>query len=156
MDAIMYSWYFPKSTGGKKSHKHEWQTAVVWLTVEGDGNQLTNYKIAKVSVSTPSGYVASTANLRPDHQVVQYQQSGLSLIGPDTPESKSLPVLSDSANTFYSPLVAWEAFTKKAKQALNDKQVLGGYSAPFSDAPAKDASKTQFQDHLKAAWEVKA
>lgn len=151
LDGIMYCWYFPKSTGGKKSHKHEWQIAIVWLNVEGTGDQLTNYKVAKVSVSTPGGYVTNMANVRPDHQVIQYQHSGLLLKGTDTPEGKSLPVLRDTNNSFYSPLVSWEAFTSSAKKALNDKQVLGGYSAPFSDGPARDSPMSQFQDHLNAA-----
>lgn len=147
LDAIMYSWYFPRSTGGnKKSHKHEWQIAVIWLQVQNKGESLTDYTVAKVSLSTPAGYVATTANLQPDgHQVVQYQNSGLSLQG------------TRNDGSFYSPVVAWEAFTLKAQQALSDSQVLGGYSAPFSNGPAKsEASRTQFQDHLHAAFEAKS
>jgi len=144
----MYAWYFPKSTGDKKSHKHDWQIVVLWLmrTQTANPDPLASYAVADVSVSTPRGYktgVSPRLSHGSDPLGIFYVQSGL-----------DADHIHNEATAFNSSLVPWEAFTPQAQHALNDKQALGGYSAPFSDAPAKSGrSKTQFQDHLKAAWD---
>ena len=145
MSAIMYAWYFVDS----EPHSSEWQVVVKWLQPMKTGNPppLDNYQPVHIMTSTSTGYKDDRDPMHPaEGQAIYRVKSGLS-------SRKPQDVLMETAMVG-DDLVSWETFTNQARDAVNNKDAFGGNSAPFSDAPAKnDTTKTQFQDHLKAAWE---
>jgi len=145
MSAIMYAWYFD----GPKPYPPQWQVVVKWLQPMKTGNPppLDNYQPVHIMTSTYTGYKDDRDPMHSKESQTIYRVSGgLSSLSPQNG-------LMDSSMVD-NGLVSWETFTIQARDAVNNKDAFGGNSAPFSDAPAKnDTTKTQFQDHLKAAWE---
>jgi len=150
MDAIMYSWYFPRLTGIDHDHTHDWQTVVVWFN--GTGDDPKNYNIYSYSRSTRDGYRSATPDqlYQEQQQIVHYTPHGIAFYFPrNREEAKSNPTFSKLS----PPLYAWDSLSPSQVSAFNDRKNFGGYSAPFS---GDDSSFSTFSSHLGAAWDSAA
>jgi len=124
--AIMYIWYIPKEMHkpepGKPlavtQHKHGWHWIVVYLS--SNKADATIKKIAYQGAGSP--IMLTTPSLSGTSPNVLYKEA----------DDKSYSVSNSAEPGEQQKLLAWERFTKSAKQAISETD-FGGSKAPFGD-----------------------
>lgn len=148
--AVMYAWYFPmawnpkSASGSKFSVRYDWQQIVVWLSHVGTGSTANDYSAIAISYSGRWGYTKL-------NDPIYLPNTTRPLVRYELNDDGSHGVVRTYVPGLDLNLVAWDRFTNKAKEAINDHWKwmtktfdFKGTLAPFSDK--------RFSSHLDAAW----
>ncbi|OWZ06221.1 Necrosis inducing protein NPP1, partial [Phytophthora megakarya] len=133
--AIMYTWYFPKSSWAVWStHRHDWSSLVVWI----DNPELETPTMLGLSFSKTDTKYDKQAPLLPGNSITTptILRSTQVFSGP--------PYLSETIiQGDFQDLIMWDQLTDAARKALNTTD-FGSAKVPFIDE--------NFQKKLEQAW----
>ena len=103
----MYAWYFPKdSPSPGAGHRHDWESAVVWL------DSLKSQNIVAIAASAHGGFNKDTSDLKLDGSRPKIRYFNV------PPSNHQLGTTRELGCS--QPLIAWESLTDAARKALTD------------------------------------